>query len=228
MKILCRIFLFCLLPIFLVNCKNDHNNTEVDNTPEQLSIEQKIARAGGFEHFKEIEQLNFTFNVKVNDSVRTQRSWEWNLRTDEVRLTVKDSSITYNSKTEAKNFPEIDQKFINDQYWLLFPFHLVWDKMDFEYQEQATAPISGETMHKGVVTYPSNAGYTPGDVYEIYFDDDFLIREWVYRSGGSEENAFAASWEDYHEYEGLKLSTMHKNEERKFQLYFTGIQVKKK
>ena len=51
------------------------------------------------------------------------------LETDIDEVTMLDTaidsleSITYN-RTEKENFKEIDQKFINDQYWLLYPFHL--------------------------------------------------------------------------------------------------------
>ncbi|MFD2516582.1 hypothetical protein [Salinimicrobium flavum] len=192
---------------------------------EEKSVVEKIAEAHGLDQFEEIEELRFTFNVKVNDSLRTSRAWTWNPKTNMVTLTTPDSTVTYNHKTEASENQQTDQRFINDQYWLLFPFHLVWDEMDWEHTEEATAPISGDSMQKVTVTYPDGAGYTPGDVYEIYFGDDHIIREWIYRSGGSTENLFPATWEGYKEFNGLYISTMHRNADGSFELFFTEVSI---
>lgn len=208
-----------------VSCKDSSTEPETTNEETEISIVEKIARANGIEHFDEIEKLNYTFNVKVNDTLRTSRAWEWNTKTGEVSLSVNDSTFSYNHKKQAGEFPDTDQKFINDQYWLLFPFHLVWDKMEYEHQTEASAPISGKQMQKIIVTYPPGAGYTPGDVYEIYFDDDYIIKEWTYRRGGSNENPFSATWEGYETFDGVKISTSHKNADGNFELFFSDIAV---
>ncbi|HET7361665.1 MAG TPA: hypothetical protein VFI78_07010, partial [Salinimicrobium sp.] len=109
--------------------------------------------------------------------------------------------------------------------WLLFPFHLVWDKMEAAYDSSAVAPMTGKSMQQLSITYPQNAGYTPGDVYEIYFNDDYIIQEWIYKPGGNEEKALIASWEDYKTMNGIKFSTNHRNKDGTFQIYFTNIDV---
>ncbi|WP_324721867.1 hypothetical protein [Salinimicrobium sp. HB62] len=193
---------------------------------EEQTIVQKIAEANGIQNFEDVEELRYTFNVRVNDTLRTSRAWTWNPKTDMVTLTTPDSTVTYNHKTEAAENEKTDQRFINDQYWLLFPFHLVWDEMEWEYSEEATAPISGEQMQRITVKYPDGAGYTPGDMYEVYFGDDYMIKEWVYLSGGSRENPFATTWEDYEVHEGIAIAKMHKNADGSFELYFTDVSVK--
>ncbi|NJW51875.1 hypothetical protein [Salinimicrobium oceani] len=200
--------------------------TSCTQKEQEQTIIQQIAEANGFENFEDVEELRYTFNVKVNDTLRTSRAWTWNRKTDEVTLTTPDSTVTYNHKTEAAANEKTDQRFINDQYWLLFPFHLVWDEMEWEHSEQATAPISGEQMQRITVTYPDGAGYTPGDMYEIYFKDDHMIREWVYLSGGSREKPFATTWEEYETYKGIAIAKMHKNAEGSFELFFTDVSVK--
>lgn len=193
-------------------------------TPEKTII-QKIANANGFEKFEDVEELRYTFNVKVNDTLRTSRAWTWRPKDKTATITTPDSTVTYNYETEAPQNEKTDQRFINDQYWLLFPFHLVWDDMEWEHTEQATAPISGEQMQRVTVTYPDGAGYTPGDVYEIYFGNDYMIKEWVYLSGGSRENPFATTWENYEEHKGIPIAKTHKNADGSFELFFTDVSV---
>ena len=192
---------------------------------QEQTIVQKIAEANGIEKFEDVKELRYTFNVKVNDTLRTTRAWTWKPRNNIVTLTTPDSTVTYNHKTEAAANERTDQRFINDQYWLLFPFHLVWDKMSWKYIESATAPISGETMQMITITYPDGAGYTPGDVYEIYFGDDHLLKEWIYLSGGSRENPFATTWENYEEHKGIPIAKMHRSEDGSFELFFTDVEV---
>ena len=217
--------LFLLLAtVALSACKNESNKHEPN---KEASVVEKIAQANGLENFDDVKELQFTFNVKTNDTLRTSRQWTWEPKTNLVTLTTQDSTVTYNHKTEAAQHEWVDQRFINDQYWLLFPFHLVWDEMEWEHTTEATAPISGEQMQKVTVKYPAGAGYTPGDMYEIYFGKDHMIREWVYLSGGSRDNPFPATWEDYEDFNGIKIAKMHTNKDGSFELFFTDVAVTK-
>jgi hypothetical protein len=206
---------FVLLLALITSCAQQQEKTVV----------QKIAAANGIENFDDVEELRYTFKVKVNDSLRTSRAWTWKPQDKTAILTTPDSTVTYNYESEATQHETTDQRFINDQYWLLFPFHLVWDEMTWEHTEEATAPISGEKMQRVTVTYPEGAGYTPGDVYEIYFGDDHMIKEWVYLSGGSRERPLATTWEDYEEHGGIKVATMHRSEDGSFELFFTDVSI---
>lgn len=204
------------LTLLLAGCTQSKND----------SIVKKIADAHGLEQFEELERLQYTFNVRVNDSLRTSRTWIWEPQTGQVVLKTADSSFQYNHKSEADQFEEIDHKFINDQYWFLFPFHLVWDKMEYEHHKGVPAPISGTKMQQLIVKYPPTGGYTPGDVYEVFFGADYVIREWVYRSGGSTENPFATTWEDYADYKGVKIAKTHLSEDGNFMLFFSGVDMR--
>ena len=73
--------------------------------------------------------------------------WEWSPKTDTVSYEGKDKEgkpvkVTYqrsqlSSQSDAvKN--EIDPNFANDQYWLILPFHIVWDGVT----------VTDEGMHK--------------------------------------------------------------------------------
>ena len=110
------------LIVFTFSCKQEAKKEIV--TPEQeLTIAQKIANAHGFEHWKEVSQIKFTFNTS-----RSERSWTWNPKTQDVMLVNKGDTISYNrSKVDSISI-EADRAFINDKYWFLAPFQLVWDK----------------------------------------------------------------------------------------------------
>ena len=212
-----KILLLLVLATSLIGCKNE---------PEkEITITHKIAEANGLKSFDGVKELQYTFNVRVNDTLRTSRAWTWNPKTDMVTLTTPDSIVTYNHKSEASQNEKTDQRFINDQYWLLFPLHLAWDDMEYEYSEKAPAPISGEEMQMVTVKYPQGAGYTPGDMYEIYFGDDLMIREWVYLSGGNRENPFPSTWENYEEQNGIKIAKMHRSADGSFELFFTDVEI---
>ena len=211
--------LICLVPLLIISCKNEPSKEE------ERTVVEEIAYANGFENFDDVNRIQYTFNVKSNDTLRSQRSWEWNPQTGKVTLITPDSTVTYNHRTEAEKNQQTDQRFINDKYWLLYPYHLTWDDMEYEHEEQTTAPISGETLQKVTVTYPQDAGYTPGDVYEVYFGDDHIIKEWVYMSGGNADRAFATTWEDYQNFNGLNIATRHRSEDGNFELFFTDVEV---
>ena len=219
--------LISLLVILFSSCKDKSPSaTATDSDQEKLLITEKIAYANGLKEFEDLEELNYTFNVKRGDSLVTTRSWSWKPQLDSVTFIQGEDSTSYNTKQDSEKYPEIDPKFINDQYWLLFPYHLVWDEMDFEHIPKAEAPISGDELQKLVVSYPDDVGYTPGDVYELYFDDDFVIREWIYIPDGDTTKASPFTWEDYEDLKGLRLATRHRNKDGSFELFFSDISVK--
>lgn len=216
-----------MLGCILISCNDNKKEKETIAEDPNLEIHEKIAMANGFKEFDSISEIKFTFNVKVNDTLRSERKWFWNLKTDKISLTEKDSTMSYikkDSVTKEKEY--IDQRFINDSYWLLFPYQLKWSLADFSEVKTANAPISGKEMQMLTVSYPSEGGYTPGDSYDIYFDDDYMIQEWVYKSAGG-GNEMATTWEDYKDFNGVKISTMHKSKDENFELFFTDVSVEK-
>lgn len=221
---------FTFLVIFLSLLSGCKNNTENSSEEDQITIESdeplniQVANAHGFEEFENVRQINFTFNVKVNDTVRSSRAWKWYPQEDKVELTENEQTISYDNDgdfTEAEQ--AADQKFINDTYWLLFPFQLVWSDFNMEQTNSAEAPISKEEMQQLSINFEEVGGYTPGDTYHIYFKDDMLLQEWTYVSSNGRN--LSTTWEDYEDFEGIKIAKMHKSEDGSFQLFFTDIEV---
>ncbi|TPN81664.1 hypothetical protein [Aquimarina algicola] len=198
----------------------DENKTEIDGTA------QAIAKANGIQKWNAVKEIQFTFNVD-KDTTHFERSWVWKPKEKMVTLTSQQDTITYNrTKIDSTNI-KADQGFINDKYWLLAPFNLVWDAESFtsEHTLKATAPISNTEMQKFTIVYKNEGGYTPGDAYDFYFQGDFIIKEWVFRKENAAEPSLITSWEDYENFEGIKIAKTHKRNEGDWKLHFTNIKV---
>ncbi|MDX1760802.1 MAG: hypothetical protein R3218_01470 [Christiangramia sp.] len=220
-----KLLLVAFLATSLISCNDQKKDQDKTAENPNLEVHEKIAMANGFKEFDSLNQIKFTFNVKVNDTLRSEREWTWNLKTDKISLREKDSVMSYTQKDSlAKEKQYIDQRFVNDSYWLLFPFQLKWSDADFSEAKMSSAPISGKEMQMLTVKYPSEGGYTPGDSYDIYFDEDHMIREWVYKSSGGGRE-MATTWEDYEDFKGVKIAKMHKSADESFELYFSNISV---
>jgi hypothetical protein len=86
--------------------------------------------------------------------------------------------------------------------------------------------MSKKLLKKITITYGDEGGYTPGDAYDFYYDENYMVREWVYRRGNVSEYSMVTTWEDYNNYNGIKIASDHKAPENAVHLYFTDIAVK--
>lgn len=192
-----------------------------------LSTTEKIAMAYGFADWNQVRELQFTFNVD-RDTLHFERSWTWKPKTNEVTMITASDTISYNRAAVDSISLKADKAFINDTYWLLAPYKLVWDEgFEIDTIMKDLAPISKDSLQKLSIVYSGPGGYTPGDGYDFYFDDEHIIREWVYREKNENSVCMTTTWEDHQSYNGLKLATMHQNENGSFKLYFNGISVLK-
>jgi hypothetical protein len=206
-----------------VSCKQKQGSKIIE---KELSIAQKIANANGFENWKKVKEIAFTFNVD-KDTMHFERSWCWNTKSGDVTLISSKDTIMYNRKYVDSTYTNTDKGFINDKFWLLAPFQLVWDSgTTISEPVLEDSPMSKSKMNKITLTYSNEVGYTPGDAYDFYFGDDFIIREWVFRKGNTQEPTMITSWEDYETFNGLKLAKTHKKPKENWKLHFTGITVK--
>ena len=136
-------------------------------------IADKMAKTHGLDSFGQVEGIRYTFNVE-RPGVNVSRSWEWNPKTDSISYEGKDKDgkpvkVTY-QRSQATGVPEdIDANFLNDQYWLLLPFHVIWDTSAAVTDEgMQKPPLGNGSGEKLVVKYPSDGGYSPGDTWDVY------------------------------------------------------------
>jgi hypothetical protein len=126
---------------------------------------------------------------------------------------------------------EVEPAFVNDNYWLLFPFHAYWDtgaKVTDEGMQKL--PLGKGSAKKVVVKYPAEVGgYTPGDTWELYVGSDNRVQEFVYRRGGPKKpSVVIATWTGYKKAGPLLISTEHRGtaDGNPLHLWFTNVAVK--
>lgn len=219
-----RILINFFILFTIMSCKSDKKDDNQTIT-EELSTAEKIANANGFENWNKVTKISFTFNVD-RDSTHFERSWIWKPKNSEVRMISSKDTIRYNRASMDSTAMNFDRGFINDKYWLLAPFQLVWDKgTSISLPTKEIAPMSKTELNKITLTYTANGGYTPGDAYDFYYNDDYMIKEWVYREGNSKLPSMTTTWEDYEDFNGIRIARTHKKSEGNWTLYFTGIKI---
>lgn len=194
----------------------------------EKNIGEKIAEANGLDDYNKIEMLEFTFNAQRDTAKPNSRHWQWFPKKNEV-IFITDSMQTKFTRydTTTEDLKKLNARFTNDEYWLIYPYHLAWDK-GFELVDgkMQAAPISGKSLQKFTTKYNKTDGFTPGDWYDVYVDENNRIQEWAYFKEGAAEPSLMTSWEDYKDFNGMKLAQMHKSKDGNFKIFFTGIQVK--
>lgn len=197
-------------------CKKRKNNP-VEIKP--LSVAEKIANAHGYENWKKVSEITFTFAGK--------RSWIWKPKTNDISLITERDTILYNRTKMDTIVTKFDRGFINDKFWLLIPFQLVWDESaNISEPVTAKSPIAGIEMNKIILTYTNLGGYTPGDAYDIYYNNDYIIKEWGFRKGNQDKAGLINTFENHQDFNGLKIALDHKKATGDWNLQITNISVK--
>ncbi len=232
-----KLLLIVFTSIVLISCIETKNNTNTNGNREfipdhdanpVLTTAEKIAYKHGLEDWKSVSELRFTFNVDRGEN-HFERSFIWHPKTSDVVYMNSTDTVSYNRKAATLDSIAIqaDRAFVNDSYWLLAPFKLVWDEgISFSEEENVIAPISKDTLNKLTITYGNEGGYTPGDAYDIYYANDYSVKEWAFRKGNDKAPTMLTSWKKYKTFNGITLATMHRDSTNNFKLYFTNISVK--
>jgi len=215
-----RITLAILLILGFACSQNKNVKSEI----EALTDVEKIAKAYGIENFKKINSLQYTFNVERDSSLIVSRTWKWNRITGEIIAINSADTVSFHQGELTDELEKLDHRFINDKYWLLFPYQLIWDSnMTYTNEGLQSAPISGDQLTKLIIQYGNEGGYTPGDAYDLYLDENWIIREWEFRKSGKYEPGSMVTWEGYTDVNGVLLATNHTNKEGNFRLFFSDI-----
>ncbi len=191
-------------------------------------IAAKIAETYGIENFKNVKSIQYTFNVQKGEK-KVSRTWKWFPHQKKVISGTGVEYVRTSFNREDKELRKIDWQFINDNYWLLFPYHLQWDTgVEIEEKGDAVSPINNIKCSQINAVYKGDDGYTPNDIYELYLNSNFEIIEWVYRPGGSKDKVYPATWSSPEDFNGIKISLKHANKDGSFKLWFTDIKVELK
>jgi len=214
-----KYFSIVILAIALTSCKSDKKEPEA--TTADIELYERVAAASGIDGWNDVKQAKFTFNVDRNGETVVSRDWDWRPQSGEVTLTSKNETLTYNRNSLKKTDSlaiSADRGFINDVYWLLPQFKLVWDQ-----GTQITYPDSTTQMVR--IKYTGNDGYTPGDQYDMDIDNDMMISNWKYYPKGTTQPGMETSFENYKDYNGIKIATDHKIPDGSTNIYFTNVEI---
>ncbi len=166
-------------------------NSLAQNRPPVL---EQIAKTYGVDSFGQIEAIRYTWNGEITGLFKAAHVWEWEPKTGKISYegTDKDGKpvkVTY-IQSQLNSQPanvrdQIEPSFVNDNYWLLFPFHAYWDtSATVTDQGMQKLPIGSGSARLVSVKYPAEAGgYTPGDTWDLYVGKDNRVVQFVYHRG---------------------------------------------
>jgi hypothetical protein len=203
-------------------------------------ILDQIAKTYGLDSYGQIEAIRYTWNGEITGLFKASHVWEWEPKTGKVSYEGKDKDgkpvkatfvLSQLNSAPADVKDQIAPSFVNDNYWLLFPFHAYWD---------TSATVSDEGMQKlpqgtgsarrVVVKYPMEAGgYTPGDTWDLYVGANDRVEELDYHRGGTQKpSEVIATWAGYKKAGPLLISTDHRGtaDGKPLHIFFSGVAVK--
>src|SRR5580765_3254140 len=103
---------------------------------QRAPILEQIAKTYGIDSWNQVDAIRYTWNGEIPGVFKLANTWEWEPKTNKVSYEGQDKDgkpvkATY-VRTDLSSQPdsvknEVDPAFINDNYWLIFPFHANWD-----------------------------------------------------------------------------------------------------
>jgi hypothetical protein len=201
-------------------------------------ILEQLAKTYGLDSYGQIEAIRYTWNAQF-PGVNVSRSWVWEPKTNKVSYEGKDKDgkpvkVSYmrseiGSQSDAvKN--EVDPGFMNDNYWLLFPFHAYWDtSATVTDQGMHKLPVGNGSAELVAVKYPNEGGYTPGDTWELFVSKGNRVEQFVYHRGGPKKPSLViATWAGYKKAGPLLISTEHRGtaDGKPLHIFLSDVSVK--
>ena len=200
---------------------------------------EKIAKTYGIDSWNQIEAIRYTWNVDIPGLFTAAHVWEWEPKTNKVSYEGKDkdgkpvkvSYTRFDASQPDQVKKEVEPAFVNDNYWLLFPFHAYWDtSATVTDQGMKKLPIGAGSATLVSVKYPAEVGgYTPGDTWDLYVGKDNRVQAMVYHRGGDKKPSLVtASWTGYKKAGPLLVSTEHRGsaDGKTLHIFISNLAVK--
>jgi hypothetical protein len=203
-------------------------------------IIEQIAKTYGIDSFGQIDSIRYTWNGEITGLFKAAHKWEWEPKTGKVSFEGTDKEgkpvkVTY-IRSELNSQPdnvknEVEPSFVNDNYWLMFPFHAYWDtSATVSDQGMQKLPAGAGSAQLVSVKYPAEAGgYTPGDTWDLYVGKDHRVEYLVFRHGGTKKPSLVkATWTGYKMAGPLLVSTEHRGtaDGKALHIFMTDVAVK--
>ena len=203
-------------------------------------ILEKVVKTYGLDSWNQIEAIRYTWNGEIPGVFKLAHTWEWEPKTGKISYEGKDKAgkpvkVSYLSSQlssqpdTVKN--EVEPAFVNDNYWLLFPFHAYWD---------TGATVTDKAMQKlpmgngsadlvSVKYHPEAGGYTPGDTWDLYIGKNNRVEQLVYHRGGpTKPSLVTATFTGYKKAGPLLISTEHRGtaDGKPLHIFISNVAVK--
>jgi hypothetical protein len=210
------------------------------SSAQQPPILQQIVKTYGLDSYGTIDAIRYTWNGEIPGVFKLSHAWEWEPKTNKVSYEGKDKDgkpvkVSY-KRSEISSQPDavknqIEPAFVNDNYWLLFPFHAYWDtSATVTDQGMKKLPEGKGSAELVEVKYPAEAGgYTPGDTWELYVGKDNRVEYLVFHHGGTKKPSLvSATWAGYKKAGPLLISTEHRGtaDGKPLHIFISDVSVK--
>jgi len=203
-------------------------------------ILDQVVKTYGLDSYSQVDAIRYTWNADIPGLFKAAHKWEWEPKTGKVFYEGKDKDgkpvkVSY-MRSELSSQPdnvkkEVEPSFVNDNYWLLFPFHAYWDtSATVTDQGMKKLPIGAGSATLVSVKYPAEAGgFTPGDTWDLYVGKDNRVQAMVYHRGGpTKPSLVKATWTGDKKAGPLLFSTEHRGDAdgKPLHIFLTDVSVK--
>jgi hypothetical protein len=202
-----------------------------DSDPKAVAIADQVMKAlGGKDRWDKLPGLRWTWEVSINDTIRSSRRHSWDKMHGWQRVEGKTRSgdaYVYITQLDGPGTPhawvngtaiEGDslQKlaarsrslWINDSYWFLMPYKL---RDPGVHLKMVTDTTIDNVMYQRITLSFEKVGDTPGDRYWVYVNPkNHRVERWEHLLQGSTPPPVMWTWEGWEEHDGLWFPTAHR------------------
>ena len=198
--------------------------------PRAVKIADQVMQAlGGKEAWDKIPGLRWTFEVTMNDTVRSSRRQAWDRRNDWYRVEGKNRAgqqfcFMRDLKSDhghawmdgqaiegdslQKLLKRAKSLWTNDTYWLLMPYKMRDPGVTLGYAGDTT--VAGLTYDRVALSF-ENVGETPGDHYWVWVNrKNHRVERWDMVLQGDQPPPKTYTWEGWEQHGGLWFATAHR------------------
>jgi hypothetical protein len=180
-----------------------------DEAAEKLA--DAVMKASGGGAWPSVKRIRFSFVVeepgKTEPLLLAKHDWDLKTYMDTAEWKGKKATINLLDPASMKTEDEkaAFARWTNDSYWLVAPLKLKDKGVTLKYGGKMT--VDGRELEVLDVTF-ANVGMTSADHYMMYIDPKTsLLVKWDYMP--APDKKITSVWEDYRDFNGLKLATKH-------------------
>jgi hypothetical protein len=147
----------------------------------------------------------YTGNVRI-DFPGQNTTYLININNDSGRVKIGERELTENDSL-SQYIEKGKQIWVNDSYWLVFPFKFRDPGVQLKYLGQDTT-LTGKNAEVISLSF-EKVGFTPQNKYKAYVDPQtHLILQWdFYRNSSDSAATFQNEWTNYQRYGDIHLSS---------------------